>query len=263
MPRRKRIRSKTVVQRQVRIKATSNSVVPPDQRPKRRPPATYDSNVYRLRKWGGVLKGHPCFIIGNAPSALGHDYSILSDFFTLGINRAYDLIDPTVLMWQDVEFWRDHHENIIGLEAIRVAKYSANPKRIALSFSMSGNDPQYVKKCDRLHGYGNTGFLAVELAVCMGFSELVLLGMDCLTDQNGDTDFYGVNPYHRPHTLSNCRRGLHWVKKTCPVVVSSCSDSDLWPKQPLADVVESLSEWKRGRAWYKQSLKEAGDLRGK
>lgn len=252
MPR-KRIRSKTVVKREVRVKP-SNKRHHNSSPFKKQRISDYDSNIYNLRKWRNIMHGHPCFIIGNAPSVLEHDFSLLTNFFTIGINKAYELIDPTILFWQDPEFWKDNYIDVLSLQAIKVAKYSANPRQIALSFTMNGNSPKWPQRCDRLHGYGSSGFLAAELAVCMGFTKLVLIGMDCKKSKNGDTDFYGVNTYHKPHTLRNCSRGLKWIKEECPVEVYSCGYDGLWPYEDLKKVVDSLLEWEQDREWYKSKL---------
>ena len=54
------------------------------------------------RPSGGLLEGHPAFILGNGP-ALPEDLSGLADFFTVGVNRILERLDPTFIMWLDAD----------------------------------------------------------------------------------------------------------------------------------------------------------------
>jgi hypothetical protein len=57
-----------------------------------------------VKSWHNSLMNVPAFIVGNGPSLNDIDVSILEDtYFTIGINRAFYLLDPTILIWQDPE----------------------------------------------------------------------------------------------------------------------------------------------------------------
>ena len=164
------------------------------------------------RKWAKVLQGEPCFILGNGPSILEHNVTLLTDrYFTLGINSSHKLIDSTMLLWQDVEFFYSSRKVLPSLKAILFARELSDPLNIAFHFSLQSGGFQLPKNLSVLHGMGATGPLAFQVAYTLGCNPIVLLGCDCKY-QDGKTDFYGVNRFHKPHTLKTCKRGLKWIR---------------------------------------------------
>lgn len=209
-----------------------------------------------MKNWVDRLKC-PAFIIGNGPSLNQIDLSLLSDYFTIGINRAFRLIDPTVLIWQDISLWNTESNNLKGLQAIKVAADGSDPKRMFHNFHIKSGGYKFVKTTHILYGRGSTGPLAVQLAYAMGCRPIVLLGMDCCKSENGDTDFYGVNKFWSENTLTYCKSGLLAIKNNCPVQVYNCSNNDVWPKRELSDVIKEIDpdgEWKSNRDAYKNIL---------
>ncbi|KKK64425.1 hypothetical protein LCGC14_2984300, partial [marine sediment metagenome] len=72
---------------------------------------------FAVRAWIDRLPDIPCFILGNAPSILDHDLTLLSRYFTIGLNRAFQLLDPTILFWQDISLWKSEYHTIHTLKA--------------------------------------------------------------------------------------------------------------------------------------------------
>lgn len=212
---------------------------------------------YVLQSWVDRLPGVPAFIIGNGPSILKHDLSPLNDYFTIGINRAFKLIDPTILFWQDISLWTTEYDKIHNLQAIKVARNVADPRRSFLNFQLKPGGFKFdTKKTHVLYGSGNSMALAAQLAVAMGCSKIVLLGCDCKIDDDGNTNFFGINSFWNKDTLNNCRRGLEFVKHQCPVQVVSCGEAnDLWPHSKLEDVLKDIDPvHKRSRQSYVAQL---------
>lgn len=206
---------------------------------------------YQIKNWVDRLPDVPCFVLGNAPSILDHDISLLENYFTIGINRAFKLIDPTVLLWQDASFWRTEYYNIHNLQALKVARDAADPRRLYFNFHLKG-DYKFVnpKQSHILYGRGSSGPIAVQLAYALGCRPIVLLGMDCQTDNQGRGDFYGNNRFWLPHTLDSCQKGLEFIRKNCPVEIISCGNSPLWDRRELSDVLKSLKSKPLGRQQY-------------
>ena len=97
--------------------------------------------------------------------------------------------------------------------------------------------------------------MGVQLAVALGCRPIILVGMDCKT-KDGKTDFYGSNPHWRPHTLSNCVKGLKFIEKECPVPLINCSDNDVFEeKQSLKETIEKIGKKHAlGRQFYVSKL---------
>ena len=162
--------------------------------------------------WATTLKNVPAFLIGNGPSLKDADLSCLKNHLTVGINRAFLLLDPTFLIWQDLALWMQHKDEIRQLEAIKYCRRSSDGKEGFYNFQMLGKDHRLTPTTSTLYGRGSSGPLAFQFAHALGCDPIVLIGMDCKNDDQGNTDFYGKNPMHRSHTLVNCNKGLRWMK---------------------------------------------------
>jgi len=196
---------------------------------------------YAIKNWVDKLADVPCFILGNGPSILDHDLSLLNNYFTMGLNRIFKLMDPTVILWQDISLWKTEYHYIHNLQAIKVARDVADPRRIYYNFHLKGGGYQFdPTKSHILHGRGSSGPIAAQLAVSLGCRPIVLLGMDCVRDSEGRGDFYGENEHWLPHTLENCELGLQFMKKHCPAEIISCGNTKLWPRRELSDVMKDI-----------------------
>jgi len=195
---------------------------------------------YPIELWKGLLKGHPAFILGNGPSIEHEDLSLLDNYFTIGCNRIYMIYDPTIIMWQDREFFADGYDWMGKSSAIKLCRKTIDDKGRWTNFKVESNPYKFHDEPHHLWGFGCTGALAVQLAVAMGCSGIVLLGMDCDYDSPTKTDFYGKNEDHRPHTVRNFHRGMRWVKRECPVPVFNCGPAKYWKRWRLKDVIETM-----------------------
>ena len=204
--------------------------------------------------WHNSLVDVPAFIIGNSPSLDDIDLKPLKHHFTIGINRAFYVIDPTILMWQDSELWWNHRAEIGRTKAIKFCKDLADPKGRFYHFKLANGGYKLPERPSLLHGRGSTGPLAFQLAWIMGCNPIVMLGMDCRY-RDGKTDFYGKNPSHKPHTLQNCSRGLEWIKNCkCNREVITCSTSKVFDiAQSFEQVLGSLPQ---DKPWNYESLRK-------
>ena len=212
---------------------------------------------FAIKDWVNRLSGVPAFIVGCSPSTDEIDFSLLKNYFTIGINRAFKLIDPTILMWQDITFWNTESSKIKNLKAIKIARDIADPKRLYYNFYLkSSEEYKFDDKTYILNGRGSSGPIAVELAVALGCSPIVLLGLDCQTDGER-TDFFGKNPYWTEFTVGNCIKGLEFIKNNCPVQVINCGRSNLWECHALPEAVKIVDPnkiYNKGREAYVNQL---------
>lgn len=187
------------------------------------------SEKLSVKNWKGSLPNHPAFLVGNAPSLDKQPITELEQFFTIGINKTYKLIDPTILLWQDVQFWLTDRYNIGRTECIKYCRNHADPKGKYYNFILEGGPFKLAETPEKLHGGGASGPLAFQLAHLLGCNPIFLVGMDCKYDRNGKTNFYGKNKFHSSNTLKNCNRGLRWIEKekdSLGITVYNCSDNN-------------------------------------
>jgi len=211
---------------------------------------------FQIKQWVDRLPDVPAFILGNGPSINDHNILMLEDYFSIGINRSFYVLDTTILLWQDVSLWNTEYHRLHNTQSIKVARDIADPKRIYYNYHLKGGGFKFDKtKTHILYGRGSTGPIAVELAVAMGCRPIILLGMDCKRDEKGRSDFYGENPHWLPHTEKNCLLGLEFVKRECPVEIINCSANDLWPRRSLTSVLEEIDPGHaRGRQSFVRQL---------
>jgi len=210
---------------------------------------------YAIRQWVDRLVDIPAFIIGNGSSLNKEPIHLLEDYFTIGVNRAFYKIDPTILLWQDISLWNSEYKKLHNTQAIKVSRDVSDPRKVYYNFHLKGGGYKFNLSTHILHGRGSTGPLAVQLAVAMGCRPIVLLGMDCAVGEDGNSDFYGHNKYWTDATLANCQLGLEFIREQCPVEVYNCGTSKLWEHQSLRSVLSQISpSHKRGRQSYVQQV---------
>jgi len=207
-----------------------------------------------LDRWTNVMSGHPAFILGNSPSISSVDLGILDSYFTIGVNRIFYIYDPTILMWQDRQILMTEKNNIQKQKAIKICSSQVDSRHLFLNFKVFNNPYKFSMIPSQLYGRGNTGVLGVELAVALGCSAVVLIGMDCQYGAHGKTDFYGKNKDHKPYTLKMCKEAIQFVKDSCPIPVYNCGESDYWKRYSLEEIVNILNPKKMGREHFKSLL---------
>lgn len=208
---------------------------------------------YKIRSWVNRLIDCPAFIIGNSPSLNDEPIHLLEDYFSIGINRCFYKIDPTILMWQDISLWNTEYHKLHSSQALKVSRDVSDPRKVYYNFHLKGNGYKFdLTSTHIFHGRGSTGPIAVQLAVAMGCRPIVLLGMDCNRGENGHSDFWGNNDHWTEATVSNCKLGLEFIKEQCPVEVYNCGSAvEFWPRSSLESVLDSISNiHKIGRAAY-------------
>lgn len=188
------------------------------------------------------MKDVPCFILGNAPSLRDKDLSILEQHFTVGINRIFYMIDPTVLMWQDLALWVQEKKRVMETKAIKYVRRGADTRGGFLGFQLESRDHRLTDNLRKLYGRGSSGAIAYEFAHKLGCNPIILVGMDCKNGPDKMTDFYGVNPMHKPHTLPNCVQGLKFIRRaSADRKIINCSLNDVWDERhTIEQAIEML-----------------------
>ena len=215
-----------------------------------------DKSEYKpIKEWKSILDGHPAFILGNSPSISKQNLDILKPYFTIGVNRIFYIYTPTILMWQDIQMWNSEKNKISNNKSLRICSNVSDPRSVFLNFKVKSGKFKFGNNPSVLHGTGNTTVLAVQLAINLGCSDIVLLGTDCKY-QSGKTDFYGKNKDHKSYTLKMCDTAMKWVRDNCPVPVHNCSMNKLWVRENLVDVINKLKPEKLIRKKYIRKFKK-------
>lgn len=208
-----------------------------------------------VNNWKDSLSEIPAFIVGNAPSLCNNPVQKLDAFFTIGINKTYKILDPNILLWQDVQFWLTDRYHIAATQCIKYCRNHADPKGKFYNFTLEGGPFKMPTSPETLYGGGASGPLAFQLAYLLGCSPIFLVGMDCKYDKSGKTNFYGKNKFHSSTTLKNCNRGLSWIEKISHennIKVYNCSENNHFSKNKmkLKDAIEYV------KSNYKQYNRE-------
>jgi len=138
-----------------------------------------ENNRYPIERWEGILGGEPAFILGNGPSLTDNNLKLLDDCFTIGINRIYLLMDPTILLWQDKGLYKDGIDKLEKCASIKCCRTYVDSEKRWTNFKLESNPYKFTKNPHHLWGFGCSGSLAIQLAYAMGAGSIVLLGMDC------------------------------------------------------------------------------------
>lgn len=204
---------------------------------------TRNSGKGNVSYWADRLKDEPAFILGNSPALNDVNLDDIKPFFSVGINRAFYKIDPTVLFWQDAVLWQKERRGIMETQALKVCRDRSDPQKRFYNFSLAKGCFKKTKDPGSLCGMGASGPIAFQFVYALGCNPIILLGMDC-QKRDGNTDFYGKNSHHRPHTLGNCKKGLNWIKDNHPEVeIINCSkDNRVFDFTPFEDVVQRLTQ---------------------
>ncbi len=193
---------------------------------------------FPISSWSNRLFGEPVFIIGNGPSLLENDLSKITEYFTIGINRAYKVLLPKILMWQDESLYKDCYDDIRILPCAKITRATIDSEDVFTHFELKHGPFVFGSNPSVLHGGGSTAALAVQLGVSLGCSSLILLGCDC-GYKNNMTDFYGLNKEHTSSTVPNFLAAMEWVSRECPIQVLNCGDAPCWPRVSLEEAIET------------------------
>jgi len=160
----------------------------------------------------GEWKGQRCFIIGGGPSLRGFDFSRLKGELVIGINRAYEMIDCTIAFSMDSRYhnWIIHdrlsgqaREKFYNFRGYKVWLNSARypyPKDIFLLNCIGSAGFSWSLK-DGLAGGCNSGYAALNLAVCLGANPIYLLGFDMKGEGNKQSWWHDGYPGKQPATV--------------------------------------------------------------
>jgi len=133
-------------------------------------------------------KGHRCFIIGGGASLSKFNFSTLRDELTIGVNRAYEQLDCTIMFATDGKLHKWITEGRLGAKAKERFEEFKGHKIWLDSANHAFKGIQHLRAIDGkglssslqtgLKSGGNSGYGALNLAICLGANPIYLLGFD-------------------------------------------------------------------------------------
>ena len=184
-----------------------------------------DSNQ-RLKKYQNMYNGERCFVIGNGPSLKNTDLSLLKDEYTFGMNRIY-------LAFEELGFQTSFLVSVNDL-VIEQCHKDFSDFHIPKFFSWRSKDllfpesqpdinthflyttytgPKFNNRIKNRFWEGSTvTYVCLQLAFCMGFSEVYLIGVDHSFDTKGIANQTVVSSGDDPNHFSPeyFGKGFRW-----------------------------------------------------
>lgn len=192
-------------------------------------PVLFASNEFKNRYFwevvpDGAWKNKPCFIVGGGPSLKGFDWSKLKGRRTIAINRAFEDFEPTIIFSMDTRFlnwvFQDRYSTVSDGKHTKSKFESTKAYKVWLCTYVVGLPQEFfivkVYKHYRAGlraftfsmkegiGHGNnSGYGALNLAVCLQANPIYLLGFDC-KHENGRSHYHAGHPeIQREDTVRN------------------------------------------------------------
>ena len=161
----------------------------------------------------GMWKGRRCFIVGGGASLKGFDFSKLDGELVIGINRAIEKMDPTILFSLDYRFYDwtmkgELGDNLFhkfvdykGLKVFMNLGGSEEYPTNIMQIGSAGLD-NFTHSIKNGIGHGNnSGYSALNLAVCLGADPIYLLGFDMQGDGEKQTWWHDGYPAVQPEKV--------------------------------------------------------------
>ena len=180
----------------------------------------------RLSQFQNRYQGKRCFVIGNGPSLKNTDISLIKDEFTFGMNRIYLAFDDWGFQTSFLVSVNDLvneqcHEDFRDLSLPKFFSWRSKD----LLFPESEPDinthflhstytgPKFNKKITNRFWEGATvTYICLQLAFCMGFDEVYLIGVDHSFKTEGDANKTIISNGDDPNHFSPAYfgKGFRW-----------------------------------------------------
>ena len=170
----------------------------------------YLQHARRLQRFKDMHKGQACIIIGNGPSINEMDLTQLKDCFTFGLNKIFLLFDKIDLNLSyhvavNSLVIEQSAEQIESLSCPSFLSYRKGRRLVRqmphIYLMMTSDGFSFSPSPGRLLNEGRTvTYVAMQIAYFMGFSDVILIGVDhnftCSGEPNEKQQLSGEDPNH-------------------------------------------------------------------
>jgi len=180
----------------------------------------------RLKKYQNLYNGKRCFVIGNGPSLKNTDLSLLKDEFTFGMNRIYLAFEEWgfktsfLVSVNDLVIEQCHND----FNGLRMPKFiSWRSKDLLFPESQPDLNTHFLyttytgpkfnnRIIDRFWEGATVTYICLQLAFCMGFSEVYLIGVDHSFDTKGKANqtIVSTGDDHNHFSPEYFGKGFRW-----------------------------------------------------
>ena len=183
-------------------------------------------SAQRLMAYQDRFSGQRCFVIGNGPSLKGMDLSYLKDEYTFGMNRIYlafeewgfqttFLVSVNDLVVEQCSMELNNLEipKFISWRAKNLLFPSGRPDQNTQFLYTSYTGKKFARNITNRFWEGSTvTFICLQLAFCMGFNEVILIGVDHDFDTKGKANITVVSNGDDPNHFSPdyFGKGFRW-----------------------------------------------------
>ena len=193
------------------------------------------------RSWPGST----VVCIGGGPSLTAKDVDAVKGFArTIAINDAYRLAPWADVLYAADRKWIDWHD---GVPSFTGPKYTIESRDITprLDWTVLRNTGYLGLEDDPsgLRAGHNSGYQAINLAVHLGASRIVLLGYDMGPAPNGLTHWFGAHPDGRDSPYDAMREAFATLVEplaVAGVTVVNCSARTSLTAFPRMSIVSAL-----------------------
>lgn len=153
----------------------------------------------RMKEYQNLYNGKRCFVIGNGPSLKNTDLSLLKDEYTFGMNRIYLAfeewgfqtsflvsVNDLVIEQCHSDFFNIHIPKFFSWRSKDLLFPKGQPDINSHFLNTTYTGPKFNKRITNRFWEGSTVTnVCLQLAFCMGFSEVYLIGVDHSFDTKG------------------------------------------------------------------------------
>jgi len=189
----------------------------------------------------GAWDNKPCFIVGGGPSLKNFDWTKLKGYRTIGVNRAFERFEPTIIFSMDTRFlnWVVNDKYALmkdGAETKTKFMASQAYKVWLCTYTIGLPKEFFIVRVEKNYFYGlrnfslssmregichgdNSGYAAINLAVCLGANPIYLLGFDCKHEN-------GKSHWHDGHILKQKREDAEKWKGYFKIAADKLAPTD-------------------------------------
>lgn len=184
-------------------------------------------NTSNIRRYKNIHNGKRCFIIANGPSLKNMDLSLLRNEFTFSMNRAYLMYEawgfkPSYFVCINELVLEQFAEDISQLQMPKFINfnrrhefdtYDKNDSILSLRLGYQLSDTFSTDVTRVISSGGTVTFACLQLAYYMGFSEVIIIGLDHSFSEKGTPNKTEVRKSHVDQ--SHCHpdyfpKGIKW-----------------------------------------------------
>jgi hypothetical protein len=182
-------------------------------------------------------------ILAGGPSLTQSDVDLTKDSIVIAINDCYQIAPwATYHYFCDSKWWQWHKDrsDYQSFQGIRITQDTVDEPGV---FKIQGtHKPGLSESPDLIHFGSNSGFQALNIAVLMGASRILLLGYDMKIARTGAAHWFGDHPdkvrSNYPSWLSNFSIAADQLKGKVEVINCSLDTAlQCFPKMRLADAL--------------------------